>query len=258
MIRILAKVTLLLATIITGACCDGELPRMPDWYLRVSTDHHISPTGLEKRNNRNVVPYKVLEGETTKGDPFTADRFSGFVVAQRYGFWLDLTNTSDESITLLWPEARYVDEFGDEHEVYQQPRGALPDDRDALTTTPPMIVSPGERVRPTIVPLYKQYQVGFGCRGEIAYSEPLIPTNLRELTEQEAHAHIDRMAEEQTPVRFVLPVEIAGERYDYVFTFTLRDWREDLPEASPEQIEELEKLDKELDELERKYGRPNE
>ena len=243
-----------LAALLSSACCNRELPGRPTWYLGIMTDYHITPKTLERRDSDDTSTYfDIQRGSSTEGDPFSTDVFDGFVVGQSYGFWLDVKNSSQRPLVLLWPEARYVDELGEEHEVYQQPRGALPDDRSALTTTPPQKLGPGGQVRPTIVPLYKQYQIGFQCRDELPYSEPLIPTDLRSLAREEAEARVQRIFEKQMPVKLVLPVEVEGERYDYIFSFTLHDWVSDLPEATPEELEELEQLGKEIDALERDY-----
>jgi len=146
-----------------------------------------------------------------------------------YGFWLDLTNKAGESIRVLWPMARYVDELGAAHTLYAQQRGALPDERDKLRPPPVEIIEAGARSRPTVVPIYKQYLVASGCRDLYPYSEPLVPTRLDDKNEQQMKAYVDDLAKRQIPVKLLLPFEIDGKRYDYTFAFVLKDRWADLP-----------------------------
>lgn len=232
------------------ACCDQTtLPETPSFWLHIGEGYFPALSSIT--SSESAASIASVERHTAK---FSSSSLDGALRIQRYGFWLDLTNRSEERITLLWPEARYVDELGQAHEVFQQPRGALPDNRNALATTPPVVLSPEEQLRPTIVPLYKQYQVSYGCRGELPYSEPLIPTNLRELSEEEAKTRVDEIYREQIPVKLILPVEVGGQRYDYVFSITLKDSREELREATPEEQRKIDELEKMIDTMEASDG----
>jgi len=49
------------------------------------------------------------------------------------------------------------------------------------------------------------------------------------MTEQQMKAYVDDLAKRQVPVKLLLPIEIEGTRYDYTFTFVLKDRWADLP-----------------------------
>lgn len=40
--------------------------------------------------------------------------------------------------------------------------------------------------------------------------------------------YVDDLARRQVPVRILLPIEIAGVRYDHTFSFVLKDRRADM------------------------------
>jgi hypothetical protein len=222
--------SLLLLILLLSGCCDRNTRRIQPHWLRAEEPYELVPVQLSRIVSGTVTePLEISVGKDTRGDPFNGKEIVGFVVAQNYGFWLDLTNKGGESIRLLWPEARYVDELGTGRTVYAQRRGALPDERDKLRPPPAELIEPGGRSRPTVVPIYKQYLVASGCRDLYPYSEPLVPTRLDDKNEKQMKAYVDDLARRQVPVKLFLPIEIDGKRYEYTFAFVLKDRWADLP-----------------------------
>jgi len=214
-----------LAVLLLGACCDRSTKTIQPHWLRAMKNYELVASQL----NRGVQAVALEPVPLSRERCIKDLGIDGCIRDQRYGFWLDLTNESGKPIRLLWPEARYIDEKGGGHEVFAQERGALPDDRDNLHAPPPEVVAPAGRTRPTVVPIYKQYLVASGCKDLYPYSEPLIPTRLDDKNEQQMKAYVDDLAKRQVPVKLLLPIEIDGKRYDYTFTFVLKDRWADLP-----------------------------
>jgi hypothetical protein len=208
-------VVMLVVCSFATACCDRETKRIQPHWLRTTEGYLLKTSQIEPQQVR-IIKRDVVDTS------FESSGITGVIGAQHYGFWLDLTNKNGESIRLLWPEARYVDELGKAHTVYAEQRGALPDERDKLQPPPVEFIEAGGRSRPTVVPVYKQYLVASGCRNLYPYSEPLIPTRLDDKNEQQMKAYVDDLARRQVPVKLFLPIEIDGERYDYTFTFVLK------------------------------------
>ncbi len=222
--KVLAVALTAVVAVATSACCDKTSKRLQPHWLRTTENRYLALANVLAADKQ--VPVASSELSVSWLDHQTFDLEIG---TQHYGFWLDLTNKSDRPIRLLWPDARYVDEKGVEHTLFAQERGALPDDRAHLMPPPPQGVAPSQRVRPTVVPIYKQYLVASGCRDLYPYSEPLIPTRLDDKNEQQLKAYVDDLAKRQVPVKLVLPIEIDGKRYDYAFTFVLKRRWEGLP-----------------------------
>jgi hypothetical protein len=209
------------------ACARAEAPgkAIEPFWLRVLEDHDLIPTELVViREDGKRETGMVRRGDDTRGDPFLGGDLKGFVFAQSYGFWLELEARQPHAVeaNVLWPAARYIDESGKAHEVYAQPRGVLPDDPASLRPPPPERLPPGGNLRPTVVPIFKQYLVKTG-RGEATpYSEPLLPATLRGKSEAQTKMYLDDLAERRVPVKLLLPVEMKGLRSDYIFTFIVQ------------------------------------
>jgi len=212
-----------------GACCDRRTKRIQSHWLQAPFDYDLFLDGTTRSTAHAVEDVAFGPVRDQRGNCAEHKELDMCIHNAGYGFWLDLTNKSGKPIRMLWPEARYVDEKGVGHEVFAQERGALPDDRQNLRSPPPELVAPSARTRPTIVPIYKQYLVASGCRDLYPYSEPLIPTRLDDKNEQQMKAYVDDLAKRQVPVKLLLPMEIDEKRYDYTFTFVLRDRWADLP-----------------------------
>ena len=221
-------VTLVFGLTLTSACCDKETKRLQSHWLRTLESYALSPVELERRTNEKSESLNISPGQTTQGDLFEGREISGFIFVQHYGFWFDVTNKSSRSIRLLWPEARYLDEKGVRHELFRQPMGALPPPSE-MRISKPVTVEAGGRVHDVIAPIYKSYLVASGCKDLVPYREPLIPTKLDDKNEHQMKVYVDDLARRQVPVRLLLPIEIEGMRYDYTFTFVLKDRWSDLP-----------------------------
>ncbi len=228
----LARSVLLLILSVYG-CCDKTTRRIQPHWLMAGEPYELVPLQLSRVESNTVVELEIKQGRDTRGDPFNGEQVMGFVSVQRGGFWLDLTNKSNKPIRVLWPLARYVDELGHEHRIYAQPRGPLPDLPSEMATTDAVTVQPGERYRPTVVPVYKQRLLASGCREMVPYREPLIPTNLTDVRrfpgEASVRAYVNDLAKRQAPVKLVMPVEIDGKWYQYTFSFVLRNRWADMP-----------------------------
>ncbi len=209
------------------ACCDRETKRMQPHWLSAGRGYVFDPEEISRE--QTSLSFKRPYGIAYWGD----ERVSGTIRAQEDGFWLELTNKSDKPIRVLWPLTRYVDELGHEHRIYAQPRGPLPDLPSEMATTDAVTVQPGERYRPTVVPVYKQRLLASGCREMVPYREPLIPTNLTDVRrfpgEASVRAYVNDLAKRQAPVKLVMPVEIDGKWYQYTFSFVLRNRWADMP-----------------------------
>lgn len=221
---------LLITWLLVNACCDRHARRIQPFWLRVPDPYSLSLEAAERVHEHSVleqIRFQPIRDQ--RGNCADETEMLVCISNVNYGFWLDVTNKAGNPIRLLWPETRYVDEAGKPHEVYAQERGALPDERDKLKLPPPQPVNPGQRVRPTVVPIYKQYMVASGCSNLYPYSEPLIPSRLGDKNEQQMKAYVDDLAKRHVPVKLVLPIEIDGARYDYTFTFVLKDRWANLP-----------------------------
>jgi len=206
----------------SGACCDRQHKRIEPHWLRTTSNRYLALAFIQRPG---PVP---IGGSEASRSWFENEGIAVEIGTQHYGFWLDVANRTGKPIRMVWPEARYIDEKGSIHEVFSQERGALPDDRENLRSPPAQLVASGGRIRPTIVPIYKQYLVASRCRDLFPYSEPLIPTKLSDKDEQQMKAYVDDLARRQVPVKLLLPIEIDGKRYDYTFTFVLKDRWSDL------------------------------
>lgn len=220
----MTKSVLVFAILFTLAgCCDPSSKRIPAHFFSVLEGLSLAPVAVTRESAIGVI--KV---------PFHEEHFIGrfedlgirWIFSQAnypYGFWFELENNGDGEIRLLWPESRYVDELGAEHEIFSQSRGPLPEDPRGLKPPPRQVVRAGERVEPTVLPIFKQYLVSSGCRETIPYSEPLIPTNLAHQSETQARERVRSILRNRIPVKLKLPIEANGDRYVYIFEFVLRE-----------------------------------
>ena len=176
---------------------------------------HISEGTASGSTEINVMPVPQSHERC-----FRAAATEGCIADVRYGFWLDITNRSDKPIRLVWPHARYVDELGKTHELFAPDRGDLTVDIAQVHLSQTDTLRPGEKRRPTVMPIYKQYMVG--CKDPELFSEPLVPTRLDDKDEIATKRYVEDLAKRQVPVKLLLPVEIESIRYEYTFTFVLR------------------------------------
>lgn len=203
-----------------SACCDREITPLQQHWLRVG-DGFLMLLDNVRRSDEQV----DIAGRSVIHAWFSDLGVVGDISSQDYGFWLELTNNTSTPVRLLWPDAQYVDEFGRAHGIYHYSNSVEPPN-DVQAPQPPTVIPPGVLQKEIIAPGYKTYMVG-SCREAYVFREPLVPTNLSDLRrfphDASVKAYVDDVAKRQVPVRLILPVEIEGKRYDYTFTFVLRD-----------------------------------
>lgn len=217
----------ILATLVAfGGCCDKETKRIQPHWLRAYEGYELNL--IEIARGDTAVSFSPILDQ--RGNCFKDRSLDACIARRRYGFWLDVTNQGERPVRLLWPEARYVDEDGGDHGVYHYSRTADPPANVLAPDQSPTVVARGESKKEIIAPGYKTYNVASGCRELAVFREPLVPTKLEGMSEQQMKAYVDELARKQVPVRLVLPVEIGGQRHDYMFSFVLKDRWADLPE----------------------------
>lgn len=206
--------------LLISACCGRGVKRVQPHWLRVLDRYDQPLAGVERSGTTGNTQVKLISFPGSQQRCFEGQELEGCERTQEYGFWLDLKNRGAGPVQLLWPQARYVDELGKKHEVYAPERGDLTVDVAQVHVMQTDTLKPGERRRPTIMPIYKQYMVG--CRHAELFSEPLVPSRLDDKNELATRRYVEDLAKRQVPVKLFLPIEIKGIRYEYSFTFVLR------------------------------------
>lgn len=214
-----------------GGCGEGGPKRVQRQWLRPYSDYALTLETLTRAGQPIVVRPIVDQ----RGNCFEDLGLSACVSTQRYGFWLDITNKRTKPISLVWPEAKYVDERSIPRAVYAQPMGPLPGPEKMKAIPSPWVIRPDERSNPVVAPAYKSINVRYGGYERGPYNFALIPTNLDNVQafpdEASVKRYVEDIAARQVPVKLVLPIEIDGVRYDYTFTFVLKRWSDVQPKA---------------------------
>lgn len=208
--------------------CGRSHKRMPQYYdFGHAYSLRIAAVTVQSRKG-NVELIKVTPRVDVHGEHFESKSLNGYGNSPGASLWLELTNKTNQPVRVLWPDVRYFDEKGEAHEVYWR-RRSLPLDPKKIDASTPTVLNPNETLRPTIQPTYKTYDVQYNTEESGEFSEPLVPTKLEGMSEQQMKAYVDDLAKRQVPVKLVLPIEIEGKRYDYTFTFVLKPRWADLP-----------------------------
>ena len=150
---------------------------------------------------------------------FADSVIAGSVGAQDFGFYLRVRNIHGSTVSVLWPEARYVDELGTSHTVYHY--GQQPPPEDVNRASPPSELGPGASLVEIVAPAYKTYMGVVGCKSYFAFQEPLLPSMLRGKTETQVRAYLESVVRNRAQVRLLLPIEVDGMRRDYILTWLL-------------------------------------
>jgi hypothetical protein len=208
----------------TSCCDDGGLRLQPHW-LNTTEGYWLKLSSIDLSGG---MPIRITETTDQRGDGFADSYVAGFITPRYYRFGIQLENRTAGSLSILWPQARYIDEKGQEHTVYRQPMGVLPDLRDDVTASAPVKLRPGGKIHDIIVPIYKQRMLSSGCRELTPWSEPLIPTNLQQMNEEETKTYVKDLARTQTPIKLAIPVRVGDETRTYTFSFVLKDQLEEL------------------------------
>lgn len=215
---------LALGFVVLVHCDESSARRIQPYWSRSYERYELVLSKLERGPGEAPVSFMPVRDQ--RGNCFSAN-FLACVATQRYGFWLELTNTSNKPVRILWPEVRYVDELAAPHEVFWR-QLSLP--LNAAKMPPKATaVQPNQTLRASIQPSYKSYWVQYNRLESGEFSEPLVPTKLEGMSEQQMKAYVDDLAKRQVPVKLVLPIEIDGVRYGYTFTFVLKPRWADLP-----------------------------
>lgn len=146
--------------------------------------------------------------------------YSDDIIAITLGFGtnaisLELSNLASNSLKVLWDEASYIDQFGSAHRVIHT--GTKLVDRDKAQV--PSVVPKNSRITDEVVPSdCIEWQSGSKySSGGWKYSP--IAQMYSYQTEEEAR----RAAKELEPVQLLLPIETAGQRYEYTFKFVSKN-----------------------------------
>jgi hypothetical protein len=226
------QIALLPAVIELTGCCEEEPSR--SWEQRMlGSDYELvfgSLTVSSPGGGHGVMSARAAD---TRGDPFISEHVAGFVSQNRNGFRLEITNMTDGRIHLLWNQSRFVDEHDQEHPLYDTSRGRP--DRGFLE---PQSLASWEHARFRVAPV-NNYQTR--RRHGLTHGKrlDLVPANLPQHEEAEAKRQLQRLAETQTPVKLMLPIEIAGQAQKYEFSFVVKPRAEVwYSEESEEQVED--------------------
>ena len=212
---------------LSTALCSNESSRAIPTFYDFGTDYSFRLSAVNESGIDGLSHLRVFERVDTRGDRIDGERIAGFASVPGYGFWLDVTNKTGKPIRLLWTDARYIDEVGQRHTVYHYVIGERPPS-DLLTPGAPTELAPGATTRQVVSPGYKTYMIEEGGE-EHVFEEPLVPTTLKGRAPEQMKAHVDDLARRKIPVKLLLPMDIDGKRYEYIFTFGLKPRRANLP-----------------------------
>jgi hypothetical protein len=213
-------VVLVVMAAVTG-CCDRETRRVPAHWMYALNHHVLIPVSVESTVPTGSRPRPIFAAKSTLGHEFTADPLSGFVVAQRYGFWFDIRNTGGSAVSLLWSDAAYVDEHGVRHNVYAYHIGDRPP-VDLANGLKREVYEPGVARKVVVAPQGKTYTAVEGCDSYYTFEEPLLPYEFGKMTEGEVTSYLQRMESSGTPVTVEIPLVRESVNGVLIFKFALR------------------------------------
>src|SRR6266511_3908700 len=140
-----AKFLVCLATLWAVTC--GSEHRMWKPYYSFGRDYLLYARQVERRSGDTSRALKFSErGIETVISDAGVDTIAS---AQLASFWFELTNKTNKSVYVLWPEVRYIDEKGETHEVYWR-RRSLPLDPRKIDAATPTVLQPNQTFKPTV------------------------------------------------------------------------------------------------------------
>jgi len=181
--------------------------------------HQLALVGVERvdaSESDAATPVAFIDTNSQYGFAIETELVDFLIDAGNDEFWrLELTNRSPDPITIVWPDARFVDENAREWPIYWSNRYP---EIDEIHASAPQVVQSMEKIRGQIVPVGKAYWAVYDCNSYNRVYESLVPNPIQGRTEHEINARLDALMAERTPL--VLRVPIASSEQTLVLQMT--------------------------------------
>lgn len=203
------RLTLFMVMIVAASSCCKEGSQLPSHWGRAMEDFwlEVEQVAIVTNGSRQTLDVKHWNGESYVLNPST------FKIAMdgESGLSLWLRNEERNPLSIEWSAIVYVDENGKRHETFVR---LLEDFRSTGRHSSEMKVTiqPGEGIWAMIRPTEKTYEVRYGCNESNWYSEPLLPWDLRGLSEAETQERLSGISSEPRRVGWQIPIVVDGER----------------------------------------------
>jgi hypothetical protein len=215
-----------LAACLVGGCfssgerCDPTAKKVPPFWFHVGSRYSLYCEAAKRTGTapNAADPLSVVRSNATL--TLESGTVGMEMLALSNRFFLDVTNKSAGTVRIAWPDARYVDELGDTWPVFHYNGSDGPPDPGTGQISQDVKV--GTQVREIVAPAYKEHWTTFTCEGHAPFMEALLPTRLDDKDEVQAERYLDDVVARQVPVKLIVPIEIAGSREEYTFTFVLK------------------------------------
>lgn len=208
-----------LAALGTGCSrdCDTTSPRYIFYHGRLMEHHGLELVAVDAASETTSdEPIEVAVVDTSSQYRFQTELVSAMIFPDTSHWRMELTNRSPEPITIVWPDARFVDENGRAWPLYWSYRYP---EIDEIEPSAPLILQSHEKIRGSIVPVGKSYWSVYDCKSYNAVRESIVPNPIQGRTEHEINARLEELMKKETPLVLLLPISTTGETIVYRLTF---------------------------------------
>jgi hypothetical protein len=218
-IKALRSVLVVALVLAGGACskeCDTTSHRYLPYHSRLMEHHQLALFGVERVDAGGSGDVAFIDTNSQLGYAIETELVDILIDTAHDQFWrVELTNRSPLPITIVWPDARFVDENAREWPIYWSNRYP---EIDEIHASAPQVVQSIEKIRGQIVPVGKAYWAVYDCNSYNRVYESLVPNPIQGRTEHEINARLDALMADRTPL--VLRVPIASGEQTLVLQMT--------------------------------------